>query len=626
MRTLKARGGLTRGRGMTEAVYLQWIHTVHKNAEIHEAMSELLDHNYQTSEQHQELGKSRINRDNTDLETVIAWFSKYNPFYPVDPNLRCLHVGISPIEGKDNINCEQVESKGAIAQTKVDNLEYSNASLSRKDMVITLANLQQGVKVGEQSIVVDDDRLFNRLIAIADRSNDVEPYFEYELTNTPTSLFKDGFMRKPNKSALMHAITKHISQSDDISHRSFVLDGGALLHRVKWQASSTYQYAVSQYCKYIQAKYGTQCTIVFDGYENDGNIKDHEHLRRSRVISPFINLKADMQVDTNQQQFLSNKEKKTQFITLLSDSLSACGHCVIQSKGDADTLIVKAALDLATSKKTTTVIADDTDILILLLHHYRTAMSDIFLVSERSSSRYNIRELIEQMHPIVLKHILFIHALGGCDSTSAIFGKGKTSILLKLQSSAEIQLLSCVFEDYSSSQLQISQAGIRIFVIIYGGSENETLNRLRYVSYMNMLTKSFAAIQPAKLPPTESAAMYHCFRVHFQILQWDSFMETSVKSTDWGWRKNDNSLVPIMTDKDPAPIDLLKFIRCNCKLTTKNPCSSNICTCRKHGLSCMTACGNCHGQNCTNIKVTQPELQSIDSEDDESRNAFDLFS
>jgi hypothetical protein len=127
-----------------------------------------------------------------------------------------------------------------------------------------------------------------------------------------------------------------------------------------------------------------------------------------------------------------------------------------------------------------------------------------------------------------------------------------------------------------------------------------------------MLTKSFAAIQPAKLPPTESAATYHCFRVHFQILQWDSFMETSVKSTDWGWRKNDNSLVPIMTDKDPAPIDLLKFIRCNCKLTTKNPCSSNICTCRKHGLSCMAACGNCHGQHCTNIKVTQPELQSIE--------------
>ena len=102
----------------------------------------------------------------------------------------------------------------------------------KKDMVITLANLQQGVKVSGQSIVIDDDRLFNRLIAIAERSNDLEPYFEYELTNTPASLFKDGFMRKPNKSSLMHAITKDVSQSDEISHGNFVFDGGVLLHRV----------------------------------------------------------------------------------------------------------------------------------------------------------------------------------------------------------------------------------------------------------------------------------------------------------------------------------------------------------------------------------------------------------
>ena len=58
-----------------------------------------------------------------------------------------------------------------------------------------------------------------------------------------------------------------------------------------------------------------------------------------------------MQIDKNQQNFLSNKENKT-----------ACGHWVIQSKGDADTLIVRASLDLATCNKITIVIADDTDI------------------------------------------------------------------------------------------------------------------------------------------------------------------------------------------------------------------------------------------------------------------------
>ena len=151
-------------------------------------------------------------------------------------------------------------------------------------------------------------------------------------------------------------------------------------------------------------------------------------------------------------------------------------------------------------------------IYILLLYHYKATMSDIFLVSERSSSKYNIGKVIAQMHPIILKHILFIHAWVGCDSTSAIFREGKTFVLQKLQTSTEIQSPSYIFEDYSSSQLEIVQAGLRIFVIIYGGKENNTLNRLRYVSYMNMLTKSLAVVQPAKLPPTESAAISHCFK------------------------------------------------------------------------------------------------------------------
>ena len=162
---------------------------------------------------------------------------------------------------------------------------------------------------------------------------------------------------------------------------------------------------------------------------------------------------------------------------LLSDSLSPCGHWDIQSKGDADTLIVSAALDLATCNKITIVIADDTDILVLLLHH-NTTVSDILLVSERSSGRYNIGEIISQTHPIILKHILFIHAWGGCDTTSAIFGKGKISILQKLQMSTEIHSLSCTFENCSSSQLEIEQAGLQIFVINYGGKKDDALNKL----------------------------------------------------------------------------------------------------------------------------------------------------
>ena len=48
-----------------------------------------------------------------------------------------------------------------------------------------------------------------------------------------------------------------------------------------------------------------------------------------------------------------------------------------------------------------------------------------------------------------------------------------------------------------------------------------------------------------------------------------------------------------MTDLEPVPESLLKFIQCKCKLSTANPCGSNTCSCRKHGLKCITVCSDC---------------------------------
>ena len=72
MRTIKNRGGLTRGRGFTEAVRLLWVHTMHKCSAVHDAMSEIIDSKHETSEQHIELGKSRVSRDNIDLNKIIT--------------------------------------------------------------------------------------------------------------------------------------------------------------------------------------------------------------------------------------------------------------------------------------------------------------------------------------------------------------------------------------------------------------------------------------------------------------------------------------------------------------------------------------------------------------------------
>ena len=73
-----------------------------------------------------------------------------------------------------------------------------------------------------------------------------------------------------------------------------------------------------------------------------------------------------------------------------------------------------------------------------------------------------------------------------------------------------------------------------------------------------------------------------------------------------------------MSDINAAPENLLKFVRCKCKLSSKNPCGTSMCSCRKHGLKCVTACEDCRGENCNNAE------EILDVEEDNFEGNFDL--
>lgn len=66
-----------------------------------------------------------------------------------------------------------------------------------------------------------------------------------------------------------------------------------------------------------------------------------------------------------------------------------------------------------------------------------------------------------------------------------------------------------------------------------------------------MVLVSKKGLQPERLPPTENAIKYHSYRVHLQVLQW---MDVKVDELKWGWRKENEVLVPIKTDLVYMPI------------------------------------------------------------------------
>ena len=94
MRSIESRGGQTRGRGVTDTVPLTWIHSMHACANVHNPMTELTNLQHKTSEQHTELAKNRIKRDNADFKKIELFFEVHNPFDPEEPDLRNLFTGL----------------------------------------------------------------------------------------------------------------------------------------------------------------------------------------------------------------------------------------------------------------------------------------------------------------------------------------------------------------------------------------------------------------------------------------------------------------------------------------------------------------------------------------------------
>ena len=66
---------------------------------------------------------------------------------------------------------------------------------------------------------------------------------------------------------------------------------------------------------------------------------------------------------------------------------------------------------------------------MLLLYFWNSEMGQIFIRSEPKKQQNlklrNIGQIANCLDINVLKYILFIHAWGGCDATSATFNQGK---------------------------------------------------------------------------------------------------------------------------------------------------------------------------------------------------------
>ena len=125
-----------------------------------------------------------------------------------DEHLHSLSLGLVS-NGRDGVNCENSEEVGFLMQKQLENVKMPKCKIKRADQVKSLITLQHSFKVDGKSVSFDPTTLFIRLTAVAQReSDDIEGFFEFELTQEPMSLFSKGFLRKPDKSCLRKSILK----------------------------------------------------------------------------------------------------------------------------------------------------------------------------------------------------------------------------------------------------------------------------------------------------------------------------------------------------------------------------------------------------------------------------------
>ena len=101
---------------------------------------------------------------------------------------------------------------------------------------------------------------------------------------------------------------------------------------------------------------------------------------------------------------------------------------------------------------------------------------------------------------------------------------------------------------------------------LYGGCNEDSLNKLRYQIPCKKGSTSKSAITPESLPPTSDATTYHSYRAYHQVQVWMGF--ENIDPLQWGWKLQREMMMPIPMQKAPAP-DCSRYFVAVAKLVVK---------------------------------------------------------
>ena len=105
-------------------------------------------------------------------------------------------------------------------------------------------------------------------------------------------------------------------------------------------------------------------------------------------------------------------------------------------------------------------------------------------------------------------------------ATSATFGHGKTRLLKRISS---------LKSEHSATAEQIGKAGTRLYVLTYGGRQEDSLNSLRYIN----LWKWYHQVRHLRTPYRKSSTLS---QFTGSLTSYNLVSNNILDPKQWGWK------------------------------------------------------------------------------------------
>ena len=479
------------------------------------------------------------------------------------------------------------------------------------------ATSAQGKKV---KMLQSNVALFGQLyISMQSRDGNLKEFFSHEIQSFPPSLSDYGRLHLPSsKSELL----KCIPSSTQLEPLSFydcrILDGAAIVHFLPIVGAATFSdYATNIFIPYLsmQLQNTNRLDVVWDTYIPD-SLKESTREKRGKGIRRKVSAQAN--IPGKWMDFLCDSKNKTELFSFLTDHISkftfpsnkqvyvTSGQSVLRmgsSNGmpncnheEADTrMVVHVQHALQQGLQTIEIRTVDTDVIVILAGVFyelrkiqpQTDIRIAFGVG-KNYRFISINAICSTLGEMRSQALPVFHALTGCDTTSALKGKGKKSAWQAWQACDEVtetfvHLSANPFMNLDTDSSYFTSIE-RFIVVLYDRTSPLTLvNDARE----ELFCKRNRSVD--RLPPTQDALLQHVRRSIHQAGVWTtstSTQQTIPSPEGFSWTMTSSSWIPVWMTIPEVSKACRELIKCCCKGNCSN------CTCAKAGIACSPLC-NC---------------------------------